>query len=955
MLAKRVYLVGVVSVAIFVVALTVQVDAQPGHGPVWIDENHNGVFDAGEWNGTSIQDAVDNASTGDIIVVEPGIYNETVDVTLSDLTLRANATNPSYVIVNANGTADHVFYINGQTNVTIEGFTICGAQEIASYQHVAGIYMINSRACTITNNIIVNISHVGTHGYAHGIYMQQSQRNYFDNLLIHNISSNDRAYGLNLFIAANNSFSATVIEAIKATGSYAYGTSIDAYSNNNTFNDTTIQRVHGTEFIFGLYVAVSENNTFTDTSISHVTGSGTVHGLRVYASSHGHHFTNTIIENISGTLDTYGILFTFNDYLHNLISTSIRNVTSVNEDAFGMCLYSRMNTINGTHISQVTAANHSYGLFMEDGYNTFMDLTVVNITSGNTSVGVYVGSPSNRFNFTDIINITAPYGDAYGIYIDDTYDNIFRGHTKITGLDPLADFDIFGIYIFSSYGIDFHGDINISCLQGNAYGYGICLRSSYGNDFYGNIILWNVTLSSYAAGYGIYLISSNDNVFYGAIDIKKFEVVAGDGYGVYLQSSHSNFFTGNITIPDFDIYYDAYGVYLEEASWNNFTGCINLTDWTYPTGMSFGVAGIYLNNSHYNTFEHGYISELETMSGLAAGIFGNASHYNTFNDITLCYLTEAQYAAGIYVNHSVYTAITNCHIYNTSHGIWVGQGSNHTAITGDRIYNNTVGIYIWGGTAPYDNVNTSIHYSYIYNNDEEGLIYDISTGATPYINATWNWWGTGGKPGSSHQTMVDPVTDELANGGGDELHGGSVDDNIHFDPWIGKLSLYAGWNLVTVPLENISITSTDELASVINTQAGFTVCTVIVIWDGQHQQYLSHVVGISQPLSLVPGQGYFVFMLADFNATIEGMPEPIVNIALKTGYNLLGWTKIRPINASELVSHIDNARKAASWNDSGQEWLPEYIAALAHKDFFITAGDGVFVFVNEGTDTWNGS
>jgi hypothetical protein len=31
------------------------------HGPVWIDENKNGVFDYGEWDGTSINDAIDNA------------------------------------------------------------------------------------------------------------------------------------------------------------------------------------------------------------------------------------------------------------------------------------------------------------------------------------------------------------------------------------------------------------------------------------------------------------------------------------------------------------------------------------------------------------------------------------------------------------------------------------------------------------------------------------------------------------------------------------------------------------------------------------------------------------------------------------------------------------------------------------------------------------------------------
>ena len=50
------------------------------HDPVWIDENGNGVFDSGEWNGTLIQAAVDNASKGDTIYVGDGIYNENVDV-----------------------------------------------------------------------------------------------------------------------------------------------------------------------------------------------------------------------------------------------------------------------------------------------------------------------------------------------------------------------------------------------------------------------------------------------------------------------------------------------------------------------------------------------------------------------------------------------------------------------------------------------------------------------------------------------------------------------------------------------------------------------------------------------------------------------------------------------------------------------------------------------------------
>ncbi|KAA0001142.1 MAG: hypothetical protein FE046_02625, partial [Thermoplasmata archaeon] len=56
--------------------LAMSVNAQGPSGFVFIDENGNGQFEAGEWNSTAypgvIQDAVDNASSGDTIYVWDG-------------------------------------------------------------------------------------------------------------------------------------------------------------------------------------------------------------------------------------------------------------------------------------------------------------------------------------------------------------------------------------------------------------------------------------------------------------------------------------------------------------------------------------------------------------------------------------------------------------------------------------------------------------------------------------------------------------------------------------------------------------------------------------------------------------------------------------------------------------------------------------------------------------------
>ena len=114
----------------------------------------------------TIQQAIDNATGGEMILVEPGRYNETVDVTVSNIVLKANSTNPADTIISANGTDDHVINITNQTKVTIEGFTIQGAR--GTSQDVAGICMNTTSVCTITNNVIMNISTAGSYD-AYGV------------------------------------------------------------------------------------------------------------------------------------------------------------------------------------------------------------------------------------------------------------------------------------------------------------------------------------------------------------------------------------------------------------------------------------------------------------------------------------------------------------------------------------------------------------------------------------------------------------------------------------------------------------------------------------------------------------------------------------------------------------------------------------------------------------------
>ncbi len=73
-------------------------------------------------NYSCIQDAIDNASSGDIILVFNGSYHENINVD-KELIIQSVSQNPSDTIVSASNANEDVFYITSD-NVSIRGFTI---------------------------------------------------------------------------------------------------------------------------------------------------------------------------------------------------------------------------------------------------------------------------------------------------------------------------------------------------------------------------------------------------------------------------------------------------------------------------------------------------------------------------------------------------------------------------------------------------------------------------------------------------------------------------------------------------------------------------------------------------------------------------------------------------------------------------------------------------------------
>ncbi|HWQ49050.1 MAG TPA: PKD domain-containing protein [Methanosarcina sp.] len=99
----------------------------------------------------SIQEAVNNSSSGDTVIVMPGTYKENIIVNVTSLTIKSKSKNPE-VLVKSPEENKSVFLITAN-NVTLSGFNITGAKGNYTY-YPSGICLKNARNCEITGNTL---------------------------------------------------------------------------------------------------------------------------------------------------------------------------------------------------------------------------------------------------------------------------------------------------------------------------------------------------------------------------------------------------------------------------------------------------------------------------------------------------------------------------------------------------------------------------------------------------------------------------------------------------------------------------------------------------------------------------------------------------------------------------------------------------------------------------------
>jgi parallel beta-helix repeat protein len=323
---------------------------------------------------SSLQDAIDNASIGDTILVQSGTYNENVNVN-KQLTLRGIG-NP--VVKSVGSDSAIKLSANG---IRLEGFDVTGA----SYPG-EGIEITSNDNTLVENNAYDNDNN--------GISLFQSG----NNTLIGNNAYNNGYSGRNGKYGSGISFSSSCNNTL--IGNNVNYNKNDGISFSSSCNNTLIGNNATSNNDFGITFFSSLNNTLRGNNASN-------NGNGIILSSSGN---NTLIGNNANSNNGIGIS------LSSSGNNSLGGNNASNNNRIGISLASSSDNM----LSGNNASSNDYGISMDFSGDNLIYNNIFN----NTNNVLFYGSNINTWGITkqsDTNILGGPYlGGNFWVYPNGT-------------------------------------------------------------------------------------------------------------------------------------------------------------------------------------------------------------------------------------------------------------------------------------------------------------------------------------------------------------------------------------------------------------------------------------------------------------------------------------------------------------------------------------------------------
>jgi len=371
------------------------------------------VGGSGPGNYTKIQDAINNATSGDTIRVYSGTYYENVLVNKT-ISLIGNGSANTTIDGSAKGYAIKV--VSNWVNITGLTFTNGGINQLES-----GIIIDNPENCKIENCNASNNNYFGIYVY------------YSTNCSIFNTICNSNTHsGIRSYVASNLKIENNICYNNKHSGIIITNSIVDNVVKNNTCNSNV---KYGIFLSFSSYNLIENNicNFNTNVGIYIYSCSKNIiennscnsgDGIQIWYSS------NNIVKNNSCNSNSFGILIISSP--DNIIINNICNSNSFDgiRLSFSSGNYIKNNTIISNHdegidIMESSSCNISRnkcnfntneGILISNSDNVFLsDNTVL-----NNSIGIHLFNSNNNY----IINTSILNSKTYDIKLDSDSDAV---------------------------------------------------------------------------------------------------------------------------------------------------------------------------------------------------------------------------------------------------------------------------------------------------------------------------------------------------------------------------------------------------------------------------------------------------------------------------------------------------------------------------------------------------